>query len=67
MGITLEFISQVIMGIGIALLAGLLTGYMSSSIGILGYVVAGGIFAFGLILFVFVKKSEDQTPETLSE
>ncbi|TFH04141.1 MAG: hypothetical protein E4H14_15375 [Candidatus Thorarchaeota archaeon] len=57
----LEFISDVIMGIGMLLIVGQLTGYLTSSIGVLGYVVGGGVFAFGLILYIFVSKKKEKT------
>ena len=57
----IELISQVMMGIGALLFVGQLTGYFTSTVGVLGYALAGGLFVFGLILNLRFSKKEPET------
>ena len=57
----LSFISELIIGIGVFLLLGQAFGYLTSSIGVLGYLLSGALIVIGFIMFSKFSEKDDET------
>jgi hypothetical protein len=63
----IDYISEVIMGIGIVMIIWQLTGYATSNLGVFGYLVSGAIFAFGLFLNLRFSKKKNRNSRNIIE